>query len=222
MKNKWLVVIVFLLLAGFTAQAQGISFGLRGGFDLQNINGKDNTGDELDLDLAPRFNAGVVVEIPVAPDFFLQPGLLFTTKGAKTSEEFLGQNLEMDLNIAYLELPISFLYKPQLGNGRFLLGFGPYLGYGIGGKAKYTINSISTEEDITFTNEYETGESLAQFRPLDFGANVFFGYEIAAGLSFQLNTQLGLAKINPADPSDSNDKTSLKNTGFGISLGYRF
>lgn len=188
---------------------------------MQNLNGKDFDGDALDLDLAPRFNVGVVAEIPVAPDFYFQPGLLFSTKGAKTSDEFLGQTMEMDINLGYIELPLSLLYKPVLGNGRLLLGFGPYLGYGVMGKAKYTLSSVTTEEDINWTNEYEGDGTIAQFKPLDFGANVFFGYELPMGLSFQLNTQLGLANINP-DSSEGNGEVSVKNTGFGISLGYNF
>ncbi|MBW6497143.1 MAG: PorT family protein [Bacteroidales bacterium] len=221
MKNKWLVAIAFLLLAGFTAQAQGVSFGLRGGFDLQNINGKDFDGDALELSLVPRFNAGVVVEIPVAPDFFVQPGVLFSTKGAKAKDELFGQDLSLEYNLGYIEVPISFLYKPQLGNGRFLLGFGPYVGYGITGKVEYTINNTTTTEDIEYTKEYDGLVRFNQFKPLDFGANVFFGYELAGGLSFQINTQLGLAEIN-AENTSVNSEASFKNTGFGISLGYRF
>jgi len=48
------------------------------------------------------------------------------------------------------------------------------------------------------------------------------GYEFANKVSFQLNTQLGLTKINPEYEGEANDKTSAKNTGFGFSLGYRF
>jgi len=218
LKFKWLAAIAFLLLAGFTAQAQGVSFGLRGGFDLQNINGKDY--GILENSLVPRFNAGLVLEIPVAPDFFFQPGLLYSTKGAKTDKLFGLENLAINYTLGYIELPLSFLYKPVLGNGRFFLGFGPYLGYGITGKAKYKLNSISYNEDIDFTSEYNGSLQLNKFKPFDFGANVFFGYELAGGLSFQINTQLGLVEINAENTSNSTE-ASFKNAGFGISLGYR-
>ncbi len=36
-----------------------------------------------------------------------------------------------------------------------------------------------------------------------------------------MNTQMGLYKINP-DFELSDDKTSKKNIGFGLSAGYRF
>jgi hypothetical protein len=57
---------------------------------------------------------------------------------------------------------------------------------------------------------------------MDVGANVFAGYEMGNGIFVQLNTQLGLVEINPTDKRIDNDETSLKNTGFGLSLGFRF
>jgi hypothetical protein len=39
-----------------------------------------------------------------------------------------------------------------------------------------------------------------------------------SGLSLKLNAQLGLVNILPEGDSDN----SVKNTGFGLSVGYRF
>ncbi|MDD3742624.1 MAG: outer membrane beta-barrel protein [Lentimicrobiaceae bacterium] len=131
MKNHLKVMSVVLMsFFGLLASvnAQELSFGIRAGFDMQNINGKDNEGDNLENKLLPGFNAGINVEIPVAPDFVLQPGLLFTTKGAKVAE-INAYKVEgsANLHLSYIELPINFIYKPLLGSGHLLLGFGPYL-----------------------------------------------------------------------------------------------
>ena len=205
-------------------QSSGFSFGLRGGAGMQNINGKDLSGDPLKLSMVPGFNAGVVLGIPIAPDFYFQPGLLFTTKGAKSKDKFLGMDMAVEYNLSYIELPLNLLYKPVLGSGHLLLGFGPYVAYGIGGKAKFTINSNTTTEDIVFAKEYQSLDPLAwkHFKPLDFGGNLFFGYELSNGLSVQINTQLGMAKINADNTSYPDAKTLFKNTGFGLSLGYQF
>lgn len=213
-----------LLLLGIAVQAQayGPSYGVRGGVNFQNINGKDFSGDKLDLNVVPRFHAGAFVDIPIARDFFVQPGLFFATKGAKSENDLLGLNSSIEYNVSYLELPVSLLYKSRLGKGFLLLGFGPYVGYGIGGKSKYTVNSASFEEKIKFEQEYEGMEGLYTFKPLDFGANLFFGYQLFSGLSFQLNTQLGLAEVFPENKVVSNDETSFKHTGFGLSIGYSF
>lgn len=223
MKSKNLFLIAVLVMFGFSTMAQqqgeGISFGLRGGVNFQNINGKDAADDKLELDMITGFNGGVLVQIPVAPEFYFQPGLLFTTKGAKATEDFFGQDITGEYNLSYIELPLNLLYKPLLGQGHLLLGFGPYLAYGIGGKAK-----IGNEElDIEWADDYSNSSPYRPyFKRLDYGANLFFGYELSNGLSLQLNTQLGLAKINADNTSFPDENTSFKNTGFGISIGYMF
>jgi hypothetical protein len=62
----------------------------------------------------------------------------------------LQDNAELQLN--YLEIPVNLVYKPVLGAGRLLLGFGPYVGFGLGGKLK-----VATEQktDVEFTKNYD-------------------------------------------------------------------
>lgn len=226
MKNKNLSLIAIFVLLGFSALSQEMekaTFGLRGGINFQNINGKDANGNNPKFDLVTRFNAGVVADIPVAPEFYFQPGLLYTTKGAKSSGNFLGANTNGEYNISYLELPLSLLYKPLLGQGHLLLGFGPYAAYGLGGKAKFEVANVSDKRDIVFAKNYSSVLHYGQyFKRMDFGGNLFFGYELSNGFSVQLNTQLGLVKINADNTTYPNDNTSFKNTGFGISIGYMF
>jgi hypothetical protein len=85
MKNKTFIFLALLLISGITANSQdtGITFGLRGGVNMQNINGKDLTGDKLELNMVPRFNFGAVVGIPISPEFQFQTGVMYSAKGAK-------------------------------------------------------------------------------------------------------------------------------------------
>lgn len=198
-----------------------ISFGIRAGVNFQNFNGKDSEGDKLEYDMIVGFHAGVNVEIPVATDFVLQPGLLYTMKGTETDEE--GGTGKIKVN--YIELPVNFIYKPVLGNGRLLLGLGPYIAYGIGGQVEFSGSGIDFEQDIKFESDLSESQLLDDefyIKPFDAGANLLAGYEFGFGISFQLNAQLGLLKVNPGYDGDSDDETSVKNTGFGISVGYRF
>ncbi len=215
------IAIMLLLSATFTfAQTTGPAFGLLGGVNFQNLNGKDMDGDQLDNDMIVGYHIGANVQIPIAPEFYFQPGLLFSTKGAKTTTG----PITSTYNLSYLELPLNFVYKGLLGQGYVLVGFGPYVGYGIMGKAKHEGGSVSYESDIEFTNTVDAGDPLTEtyFKPLDVGGNIFAGYEMASGLFFQLNAQLGLLKINPEDNRLPENELSLMNTGFGLSLGYRF
>lgn len=225
MKKRQIILTTAAALFTLFVQAQNsTSFGVRGGINFQNINGKDENDDKVDNDLVTRFNVGVNAEIPVGPDFYLQPGLLFTTKGAKQKEVLLSQTYSANANLSYLEVPVNFIYKPLLGTGRLVLGFGPYVGFGLGGKVKYESPGASGEGDVKFKNTVKASDpdDVFYFKKIDAGANLLAGYEFSNKFSFQLNAQLGLAKINPDYEGVSDDKTSLKNTGFGLSLGYRF
>jgi Outer membrane protein beta-barrel domain len=207
MKTKILVTVVLITFLNAVVYAQSkTTFGIRAGVNFQNLNGKDSNGDKLNNDLKTGFNAGVNAEIPVGIDFFVQPGLLFTTKGAK----YEIANVEVKRNQSYIEIPVNFLYKPELGDGRLLLGFGPYAAFAVGG----TIKGGNYDIDLKFGNEI--GES----KSFDAGANLLAGYEFKNKISFQLNAGLGL--VNMYNRPDNDNKSSVKNTGFGVSVGYRF
>ncbi len=187
------------------------TFGVRAGVGLQNITGKNELGNKLDNKLTPAINAGINVEIPLVKDFYLQPGVLISTRGAKFNDN-------KTAHLTYLEIPVNFVYKPALGMGHLIAGFGPYIDFGLGGKYKYDGNT--PDQDIHFTNN-ATNES-GYYRRVGAGANLLFGYEFKNKLSFQLNTQLGLTDINPKYDNVVTSKAVAKNVGFGISAGYRF
>jgi hypothetical protein len=218
MNIKLTALLVSIILIGFQAQAQ-TKFAVLGGVNMQNLNGKNFSGDQTDNSLIVGFHAGVNVMIPVATDFYFHPGLLFSVKGAQN--EAIG--ITGTYRINYLEVPLNLTYRTKVGNGYILLGFGPYVGYALGGKAKFEGGSVTVERDIKFQNTIESDDGVDFYlRPFDAGANIFFGYELEAGLFLQLNSQLGLLNIHPEDKRVTNDQTVTKNTGFGLSLGFRF
>jgi hypothetical protein len=209
-----LLAIAALSCISVAVSAQ-TSFGIRGGVNFQNITGDNSTGNSMDNKLKVGFLAGVNAEIPVGIDFYLQPGVLYAMKGAKANGS------DDKINIGYVEVPVNFVYKPEVGTGRLLLGVGPYVAFGVNGKIK----TSGGDESIKFKNTLTQAEALSgdpYLKRIDAGGNLLFGYEMANHLSIQLNAQLGMVKINPKVENLSNDKSSWKNTGFGVSLGYRF
>jgi hypothetical protein len=193
-----LIVAVFVMCFSMANAQSPMAFGLRGGVNFQNLNGKNESGGNLDNKLKVGVNVGVTADFPVAaPDYFVQTGLLFSSKGAKVELA----NVSNKVNLNYLEIPITFLYKPTVGEGRLLLGVGPYLGFAISGKDDFG--------DIDFDDE---------FKRFDAGGNLLFGYMFTDHISAQLNAQLGLANIGQNLQGDG----TIKNTGFGVSLGYQF
>ncbi|MGM0531461.1 MAG: porin family protein [Bacteroidota bacterium] len=226
MKTKLFSLILIFSLSASLAFTQEpadskTSFAILGGVNLQNLNGKDMNGNKLENDMLIGFHAGLNAQIPVAQEFYFQPGLMFSMKGAENTEG----ELSGTYSLSYIELPLNFVYKALVGNGYFSLGLGPYVAYGIGGTVSYESEDASVETDIEFTNVVESGDpyTTVYIKPFDAGANLFFGYELQAGLFLQLNTQLGLLDIYPEDNRITGDnKSLLKNTGYGLSLGYRF
>jgi hypothetical protein len=218
MKKQFLILAaaaffsVPLFAQEMTVTANKTTFGLRGGVNFQNINGKYQNGDKLQNDLLVGFHAGVNAEIPVGTGVYIQPGVLYTMKGTKW------ENSSTKTKLSYIDIPVNLIYKPVLGTGNMLLGFGPYVGFGIGGKVE---DGNGNKKDVEFTKTY-TSVTTPQYKRIDAGANFLAGYEFSNKLSFQLNAQLGLVDINPKFTNVSNDKTNYRNTGWGVSLGYRF
>jgi hypothetical protein len=225
MKTRNLSIALILMLSTTFAFAQyseqgKTSFGILGGVNLQTFNGKDFIGDKLENDMIVGYHVGFNVLIPVAPEFYFQPGLLFAAKGAKNTNALLTTTY----SISSIELPLNLVYRGSLGNGYVLVGFGPYISYGLIGKVNYEGGNLSYEPEFEFKNEVELTDPLttSYFKPLDAGGNIFVGYEMVGGIFIQLNTQIGMLNIKPEDKRFPSDKSVIKNTGFGLSLGYRF
>ena len=217
------LILIFTLLVSMAMAQSGemgkTSFAILGGVNFQNLNGEDNSGNKLENDLIIGYHAGVNAQIPVAPEFYFQPGLMYSTKGAESVRVSTPT-----YKLSYVELPLNFVYKGLLGSGYFMVGLGPYVAYGISGKATYELGPVTSESDIEFKNEVVSGDPLlaVYIKPFDAGGNIFFGYELVGGLFVQLNAQLGMLNIKPDHYLDPDNTSTLKNTGYGLSLGYRF
>lgn len=216
MRKMMLVTMIGLCSYGVQAQTRAhistTSFGLTAGVNWNTLNGKTATGGDQDNQLKTGFHAGLNAEIPLGQGFYLQPGAEYRQKGA----EF---NNGDKLTLSYIDIPVNFIYKPALGGGNIILGFGPYVGFGINGELKSTGGS---ERKVQFNNTYSiTDPAELQYKKLDAGANFLAGYAFGNRLSATLKAQLGLLDINP-DSNIPEDETRLRNTGFGLSLGYRF
>jgi hypothetical protein len=148
MKTIQVTLILIFTLFISSAMAQSgetgkTSFAILGGVNFQNLNGEDMSGDKRENDLLIGYHVGVNMQLPVAPQFYFQPGLQFSTKGAKSVSA-----LTPTYKLSYIELPLNFVYKALLGNGFFMVGLGPYVAYGIAGKAIYDIGPVTSESDI--------------------------------------------------------------------------
>lgn len=227
MNSKIFIIAFFIALVtniqGQEETPNKSTFGIYGGLNLQNINGKDANGIELTNSLIPAYSIGVNYEFPIATDFYIQPGVQFIKKGTKGQVTYANSEnytITREVNLNYLEVPINFIFKPLLGTGHVILGFGPYLGYAVNGKATFEGANAPQNSDIDFQASVPSTDpnNLIYFRRMDMGGNFFAGYEFNNGINFSLTSQLGLININ----SKNTSKLTNQNTGFGLSAGYRF
>lgn len=211
---KKIVVLFALILCAYASKpafAQ-VAFGVKGTFAFYNLTIKD---PDVDTKMIPSFNAGVFADIPIADQFYLRPEALFAQKGAKYDA------VDGSLKPSYVEVPVTFLYKGPLGTGKVLVGLGPYIAMGIGGKSEV----IGISQDIKYKKEPTIAElALNRYlKPMDFGAKIYAGYQLGAGLGIVLESYLGLTSVNPEITySGISYGSDMKNVGFGIGLTYGF
>ncbi len=194
-----LLAISFILVVS-TTKAQ-IKFGPKAGLNLSKMSIKA-AGISLDPKTMVGFSVGAIAEITIKSNFFLQPGVFFSTKGSKYN--LAGENIS--ISPSFLELPINALYKFDLGSTKLLLYTGPYFAFGIGGT--YKMQNETT--DLNFGK----GEDN-DMKPFDFGINFGTGFEIS---NFQVTVQYGLGLTNLA-PITSYD-ASMKVGVISFSMAY--
>ena len=213
MKKSIFALFIVSVLSIGSAFAQ-MSFGVKGAFNMNKFYGSSFYDDAK---LIPAGNVGVFADFQIADGFYIRPELNYANKGSKfeKSVSLLGVTTKTTTTsrIHYLEIPVTFQYKAMLGEGNLILGGGPYMGIGLGGKNKFTAdvngNSTDKSEDIEFGNEQ------GKLKRMDFGGKFYAGYELPMGLGFGLETNLGLSNLS----NDNDPKT--KNIGFGLFLSYR-
>lgn len=193
---------------------------------MNKVTGTDINGVKISTDFIPGFHVGVNVEIPLFSSLYFQPGLQFITKGAKQKSVMATETH----TYYYAEMPLYFLFKPQVGKGHVLVGIGAAISYGIGGKWKYD-EVGGTQNDESGTVKFKktwnplvpnTG-NYEYLNPLDVGVGMIAGYQLGNNLFFQLNGQYSVtncaSKIEKPDPTIT--QPNQKNMSFGLTVGYR-
>ena len=221
--------ILGCLALSASAQSAPFHFGVKAGFNLSSAFVDDASAQKF----MPGYHVGPTAEYRVSESFLIQSGLLFSKKGSKIEDlnksSYAGGIPDMThtYNQLYLELPVYGSYRIILSDKlNFVLGAGPYFGYGVGGKTKEKLNSGvwgdgKTEiEWNTFSDgvydegrDWLRGESLNHFD---------FGLGLKADLEFN-HLVLGFgASASLINISRYNDYTSYRNFNLSLSVGYRF
>jgi hypothetical protein len=196
MKTLSLLTIMILMLVSNHLQAQ-VTFGLRAGLNLADMNGKTAGKSQGNLSsIKPGFHLGATVDIDLGKSLFLQPALLYSSKGCIIQSGALGFNDQATINVNYWEVPLNIGVK--LDNSHIYVG--PYVGFEASSNTKINnnvgpVNLRKTDAGINFGVGFES-------------KNLVISAQYSRGL---VNLELG-----------GNINNSTYNSVISMSLGYKF
>ncbi|CCY90348.1 putative outer membrane insertion C-signal [Bacteroides sp. CAG:1076] len=215
------VLAIMLLLPASYIYAQrtfnlfgtDVSIGVRAGGTYSHITKSNHSDGKL------GWLIGADLEIPVdkvSEDFFIQPSLLFLSKGDKCSTSGdVGDGdvatVETTENAIFMEIPVMAGYRLNIAdNFNLTFNAGPYFAFGLGGKSELGMDATLWGSPIGGGYEINTFDSIKRF---DFGIGLGAGLEILQSWSVNLNYDFGLIPVIDGGG---------KHRAFMFSVGYKF
>ena len=141
--KKSILVIAFMLVLSFNAQAQLLQIGVKAGLNYANF-----SGTEIQTDAITSYHAGLIAEIKLLDKFAIQPELLYTTQGATYNTAFG----DIKNELGYIAIPV--LAKIYLSKS-FSLELGPQASFLLSEK-----NNFDATDSNTFDFAVDAGLSF--------------------------------------------------------------
>lgn len=211
MQSKLKFFISFLLvfvLASVTRVAlaqdsdNSLRVGIKGGLNVSNL----YIEDVDDENARYGFHLGLYTQLFESDAFAIQPELLYSTKGNRTTYDVLGFQGDVKFNLNYLDIPVLAVFK--LGDAAEI-HLGPYFGY-----------LISASSDID--GDVDDFEELDRddYKAWDYGLSGGVGFN-AGPVQIGARYNYGLQKIADSD----NANTALgdaKNSNAQLYVSFNF
>ena len=198
MKHLLLTLFLATSLSSIFAQSKSPVFGVKAGLNFANLISPDD--DEGELSRLTTFHFGATAEFGIGQNLSLQPELLFSARGATTTED----SVEAKVKYNYIVLPVMLKYYAQ---PNFSVEFGPSIGFLTSAKVTAANNTASVGVDVK-----------KLLNSTDFGLNLGLGYKLNNGINFSTRYYFGLSEVY----KKSSDTEKAKHSVFQISVGYTF
>lgn len=212
--KKVILMIAFVTIAVTNSNAQStnptdnrdvVSFGFKAGANYSNV--YDEQGNDFVADSKFGLAAGAFVAIPFGKFIGIQPEILFSQKGFKSTGTYLGSTYSMTRTTDFIDVPLLFAVKPI---DQVTLLFGPQFSYLLKQKDEFTGGTISSTQQQEFDNDDITKNIMALTGGVDFNVDsLVFG--MRAGWDI---------KTNEGDGNSSTPR--YKNMWYQATVGYRF
>lgn len=212
MKKYMLLIATLFLSVTLMAQTDKIKLGVKAGLNLSSLSFDES---ELNSSNKTGFTAGIMVEIPLAKNFSLQPELLYSEQGSKSSfsdQDVTNSNYKSTIDLNYLNIPVMVKYYVLKG---LSVQAGPQIGILLKANNKYQDNFLGYENHESFNlKDYTTG--------IDTSVNFGLGYQFKD--KFYTDLRYNISYSNVFKEGDANHfiNNDMKNRVFQISIGYFF
>ena len=198
MKKIFLSVVTILSIS-LVSQAQ-FKLGIKAGINDNDQRIRVTEGSIYGGDKFKGYHAGLIGDLNLGSNFYLQPQLLFTRKGAVHLSSTGAKDIKIKMN--YLEIPVNVLYKIDVPFGKVFGGTGVTFSYAVGGKEE--------QDGVTKKLYSNTGNT---WRREDLSLNFTAGVEFNNGLFVSANSQKGLMDVYKAG-------AGIRNKSMSVSVGY--
>lgn len=188
-------------------------FGIKAGMNVSSLSDDASLSDQGSK---IGFNAGVLMNAPIAENFSIQPELLYSNLGSKvtlTETEIGGTTYrnEYARHLDYITVPVMFQYN---ATPSFYLEAGPEFGFMVSARDKY-----KSTENGTPQNVIESDLDTDDFNTFNFGLGLGAGYYFTPNVGLTARYVAGFTDIAKDRPSGSD---SVKNNVFQVGLAYKF
>lgn len=165
-KSAILVASLFFL---FSAKAQDVHFGIKGGLNVSQLKFEDNSSSDSKVGL----HLGILAHIhTTSRSWAIQPELLYSMEGARNVV-----NIGNNYNLNYLNVPVLLQY--MFDNG-FRIEGGPQVGFLLSANVR---NDNGTFQDKAY-------------KTTAFSIPLGLGYVSPSGLGFDARYVFGISNIN--------------------------
>lgn len=224
MKKIFLTATIAIICTNATHAQTPISIRPEVGINLANETLKLGD-DKQDTKMLIGIKGGGFVKIPIVAGLYVEPGIIYSGKGVKTTTDLLGFKTEYTNTLNYFELPVNIGYNfdffgKEDGSGLFITA-GPYVGYAFGGKSKYETSPDPVFVPASGDEKMKFGSDITETKPLDFGVNFGLGYQISMGLYIRAQYGLGLMNLSNVDNSTMKNNVISFSVGYDLPLGGR-
>lgn len=218
MKKVLLIAIVLIASISLNTLNAQVKGGFKMGVDFSNSkwsNDEFTLNDSINSKrlISPRM--GFILEIPINDNLFVQTGVFGSLRGyrAKGEDEIDGKVYESKLYqiMFYIDIPIYFGYKYDLGGAKLFAMAGPMISYGTYATMLFRV------EDEEWDNWHQSvgNEETDDFKPLDIGVIIEGGVEVDR-FQFTAFFSQGLSNLSNFEGS------VIKNNVFGLTAAVKF